>query len=147
MISEKIYNKHTARSNPWTIRRVLPSSKVQHDRNCYPDYPIKDGLLCYPRCKSGYSNYGEGPVCWAKCPPATTNIGITCQKDTYGRGVGKPLSSCKSNMEKNALLCYPKCKKGYYGVGPVCWQPCKSGYNDDGLFCSQPLHIYGRNTA
>ena len=119
----------------------------KHDKECYDDYPIRDGLLCYPRCKAGYSNYGEGPVCWGKCPPKTTNIGITCQKDTYGRGVGKPLSTCTSELEKSGLLCYPKCKKGYYGVGPVCWKSCESGYTDDGALCRQPLVIYGRDVS
>lgn len=146
-MSKKINKTPTSRPDPWRIRSVLPSSQGKYDSDCYPDYPIKDGLLCYPRCKTGYSNYGEGPVCWATCPPATTNIGITCQKSTYGRGVGEPLSSCKPSMEKNGLLCYPRCKSGYYGVGPVCWQLCESGYSDDGVFCSQPLDIYGRNTA
>ena len=47
-------------------------------------------------------------------------------------------------MEKNGLLCYPKCEKSYYGVGPVCWQKCESGYTDDGALCRRPLVVYGR---
>src|SRR6476620_11590303 len=29
---------------------------------------------------------------------------------------------CADGQEYDAGLCYPKCKDGYNGVGPVCWQ-------------------------
>lgn len=48
-------------------------------------------LLCYPRCRPGYS--GVGPLCLSRCRGETTDIGLLCQKKFYGRGVGK-LSSC-----------------------------------------------------
>ena len=125
---------------------IAETKTKRHDRECYPDFPVRDGLLCYPKCKHGYANYGEGPVCWAKCPKRTTDIGISCQKNTYGRGVGVILSTCRKGTEKNALLCYPLCKPGYYGVGPVCWKQCEKGYVDDGALCRQPLIVYGRDT-
>jgi hypothetical protein len=53
--------------------------------------------------------------------PAVIVMGEDCWKDAYGRGVGKVITSCKDPLEKDGLLCYPKCKEGYYGVGPVCW--------------------------
>jgi hypothetical protein len=118
-----------------------------HDQDCYPDFPVRDGLLCYPKCKAGYANYGQGPVCWGICPKKTTNIGVSCQKNYYGRGVGVPLSTCPSGTEKSGALCYPLWKAGYYGVGPVCWQYCKKGLTDDGALCRQPLHVVGRNTG
>ena len=43
-----------------------------------------------------------------------------CWATSYGRGVGKIPSVCK-NGEKQAGLCYKKCKKDYTGVGPLCW--------------------------
>ena len=116
------------------------------DAGCFSAYPIKDGLLCYPKCKAGYGNHGGGPVCWGICPSSTTNIGVSCAKDSYGRGVGKPLSSCGAGEEKKGLLCYPKCASGYYGVGPVCWQHCQSGWKDQGALCAVTLHVYGRDT-
>lgn len=58
-----------------------------------------------------------------------------CYKQTYGRGVGVPLSTCPSNQDKNGALCYPQCNSGYSGAGPVCWQQCPSGYTDTGAFC------------
>jgi hypothetical protein len=53
---------------------------------------------------------------------ATVKGAPGCWLKTYGRGVGKPLSTCSSSQEKNGLLCYPKCNTGYVGNGPVCWQ-------------------------
>ena len=47
--------------------------------------------------------------------------GTSCWLDAYGRGVGV-LPGCASDEEKDGALCYPKCKAGYNGIGPVCWQ-------------------------
>jgi hypothetical protein len=67
-----------------------------------------------------------------------------CYKQTYGRGVGEPLSSsCAPGLEKDGALCYPKCRSGYVGVGPVCWASCPSGFSDIGAFCQKP-GPYGR---
>ena len=118
-----------------------------YDPGCWEEFPIKDGLLCYKSCKPNYWNYGGGPVCWATCPPETTNAGITCAKKSYGRGAGKPLSSCGSGEEKNGALCYPKCSSGYYGVGPVCWEHCKSGWQDQGALCAVIMHVYSRDVS
>lgn len=69
-----------------------------------------------------------------------------CYRLSYGRGVGVPLSSCPADKEKDAWLCYPKCKSGYDGVGPVCWQGCPGGYVDTGAFChiNKPLTKKGK---
>jgi len=61
-----------------------------------------------------------------------------CYRQSHGRGVGKPLSTCNANEEKNGLLCYPKCESGYAGAGPVCWEECPSGYTNTGAFCTRP---------
>jgi len=76
-----------------------------------------------------------------------------CWKDAYGRGVGKPVHSCKSNLEDSGALCYPHCRENYTGVGPVCWENCKTGYSDEGVFCwrsSQESYVkksYGRGVG
>ena len=44
-----------------------------------------------------------------------------CWKKAYGRGIGSPITTCAAGLEQNGLLCYPYCKEGYKGVGPVCW--------------------------
>lgn len=67
-----------------------------------------------------------------------------CWFGSYGRGVGWPLSSCRSGQEKDGLLCYPHCSNGYYGVGPVCWARCGDSYSDHGALCTRGPHIYGK---
>jgi C1A family cysteine protease len=116
----------------------------------------KDGGLCYRKCRAGYK--GVGPVCWAKCPEGYKDDGATCRKDvdiqkkdSYGRGVGKPLP-CKKNRQRQAGLCYKRCRDGYKGVGPVCWKKCPKGYKDDGATCRKNAHImakksYGRGVG
>ncbi|MBN1382317.1 MAG: hypothetical protein JXA41_11625 [Deltaproteobacteria bacterium] len=82
----------------------------------------KSGAIYYPKCKPGYRAIGCC-VCSPRCPPGMTDIGISCQKKSKGRGVGKPMK-CKAGQEYDAGLCYTPCKEHYHGVGPVCWQNC-----------------------
>jgi hypothetical protein len=58
-------------------------------------------------------------------------------------------NTCPTNEELDGAVCYPKCRDGYHGVGPVCWansknvgvgkvanlSPCGSGTIDIGLLC------------
>lgn len=69
-----------------------------------------------------------------------------CWKTSYGRGAGRPISSCPAGTQKNGALCYPKCRSGYVGVGPVCWQTCPRGFRNDGAFCAKPKP-YGRGAG
>ena len=55
-------------------------------------------------------------------------------------------AECPADHERNAGLCYPKCKAGYAGVGPVCWAQCPPGYSDIGAFC-QKSAAYGRGAG
>lgn len=115
-----------------------------------------DAGLCYPKCDAGY--YGIGPVCWHVCPDGYTNDGALCRKDaiivakdSYGRGAGTTLG-CAADEEQNVGLCYPKCKDGYDGVGPMCWQICPAGYTNTGLTCNRPADTitkdsYGRGVG
>jgi hypothetical protein len=57
----------------------------------------------------------------------------------------------KSDLE--AGLCYPECRAGFHGVGPICWadtvnvgvgkpvglEPCPDGWKNDGLICREPI--------
>ena len=57
--------------------------------------------------------------------------GKTCWMNTVARGVGKPIHSCDSlgeEMEKEAFLCYPKCKEGWKGMGPMCTKQGETPY-------------------
>jgi len=73
-----------------------------------------------------------------------------CWRDSYGRGVGVPVSACPEGQEKDAGLCYRTCeaigKEGWKGVGPVCWQRCPTGFRDDGAYCFKP-GSYGRGVG
>ena len=44
-------------------------------------------------------------------------------KNSYGRGAGIVMI-CAPDEDQDGALCYPKCRDGYHGVGPVCWQGC-----------------------
>ena len=50
-------------------------------------------------------------------------VGDGCWKNTYPRGIGLPIHSCDKygpTYEKDGILCFPKCKDGFKGVGPLC---------------------------
>ena len=87
----------------------------------------KSGQIIYPRCKAGYKAFGCCE-CSPKCPSYTIDIGISCQKKTYDRGIGR-LRKCGPGKRRDAGLCYPFCKRGFNGVGPVCWSnQCPAKY-------------------
>jgi hypothetical protein len=86
----------------------------------------KDGVIYYPKCKAGFHKVGCC-VCSPDCPAGMLDIGVSCQKQSQGRGVGQPMN-CAANLSYDAGLCYPKCPNGSDGVGPVCWAKCSSDY-------------------
>ena len=43
-------------------------------------------------------------------------IKAQCWKQSYGRGVGRPLTMCPNGTELNGALCYNKCQSGYQGI-------------------------------
>jgi hypothetical protein len=79
----------------------------------------KNGLIFYPRCRSGYVAIGSN-ICTPQCPPGMVDIGVSCQKITYDRGVGR-VPSCAAGLKNEAGLCYCSCASGTTGIGPVCW--------------------------
>jgi len=102
----------------------------------------------YDKCCLWKKNSGR-----SKCPEGYKNDGCTCRrdahifaKDSYGRGAGKPLRTCDSNEEKDGALCYPKCKAGFNGVGPVCWGTCPDGYKNDGATCRKDVVIRAKKS-
>lgn len=122
----------------------------------------KNGALCYPKCRPGYS--GAGPVCWQTCPHGFKDIGVSCTKPAaYGRGTGYPwkfgdplndrnmFKRCehqhgRGNCEKYGAIVYPKCKSGYHAFGSnICTPICPDGMRDDGAFCAK--HSYGRGVG
>jgi len=63
-----------------------------------------------------------------------TDIGVSCTKESYGRGAGVPLG-CAEGLVYDAGLCYPPCDDGFDGVGPVCWGNCPAGEDQCGALC------------
>ena len=57
-------------------------------------------------CKEHYKTF---PLTCTRCH------GFPLKCHTYGR------LGCEAGFEYDAGLCYPQCKDGYKGVGPVCW--------------------------
>jgi len=109
----------------------------------------QDGLLCYPKCKSGY--YGVAPVCWAHCPQDTTDGGVFCTKSTYAphtRAVW-PWSQCNNNEFQYGFECITKCKAGYNKYWAVamyyCGAECGPNTIDAGLTCTKKT--YGRGAG
>jgi len=87
----------------------------------------KNGALWYPKCQANFHAVGCC-VCSPDCPSGMSVIGVSCAKESYGRGAGEPLDMgvCAPGLQKDpsGALCYPACKADYHMVGPVCWQNC-----------------------
>lgn len=65
---------------PWDL-------KTQNSNKSCGDNEEMYGGLCYPKCDAGY--HADGCcLCSQDCPPGMIDIGISCQKQTYDRGVG-----------------------------------------------------------
>ncbi len=79
----------------------------------------KWGAVYYPKCRTNFHAAGCC-VCSPNCPAGMNDIGVSCQKVTYDRGVGR-IPGCASGEVSDAGLCYPRCRDGYVGGGPVCW--------------------------
>lgn len=103
-------------------------------KRCEADYGAvnceESDLVVYPKCRSGFHAVGCC-VCSPSCPDGMNDIGISCGKETYGRGVGVSRLKCPDNKEEDAHLCYNKCASSWYGVGPICWQSCTSSISFD----------------
>jgi len=109
---------------------------ANHQSKCQQENPQgceKNGAFWYPKCAANFHNV-ECCVCSPNCPSGMLDIGVSCQKQSYGRGVGKPLV-CTADQDENAGLCYKQCKAGYSGDGPICWGSCPSGMYQCGALC------------
>lgn len=120
----------------------------------------KQGLLCYPQCKAGYTGFVA--TCFQNCPAGFKDIGALCAKgEPYGRGLGYGwqiqdgfsnsgmLSRCQSAesrpCEMWGAIAYPTCKTGYTTAGAnICTPVCPAGMADLGPTCSK--QSYTRET-
>lgn len=111
-------------------------------QNCPPDHH-DDGAFC----RRDVSIIGSTRDCpWydtcgltfargcSSCPEGYSNDGCTCRrdahifaKDSYGRGVGSPMT-CPASKQQLGALCYGDCPAGYQADGIYCnadHQTCK----------------------
>ena len=100
----------------------------------------QNGLLYYPKCRAGFHAVGCC-ICSPDCPAGMPDIGVSCAKQSSGRGVGTVPTSCQGGMQYDAGLCYTPCRSGYSGVGPVCWGKCDAGYADHGATCYKDPNV------
>lgn len=85
---------------------------------------VKEGGLCYDPCKDGFHSDGA-LMCWKTYPEFPGAGGGYLSTPTLTKSsktvTGSPLSTCGENDERSGALCYPKCKTGMRGDGPMCW--------------------------
>lgn len=72
---------------------------------------------------------------WIAAQVAALNLPY-CYRQSYPNGAGEPYA-CPADKERNGLLCYPKCRPGFAGNGPVCWGVCPPSTTDIGAFCQK----------
>ncbi len=66
----------------------------------------------------------------SRCPAGYINDGCTCRRPPHIYGQPRYeraphiANRCDAGDEMDAGLCYPRCRSGFYGVGPVCWSEC-----------------------
>ncbi|MGH6811842.1 MAG: hypothetical protein ACREDM_05665 [Methylocella sp.] len=99
----------------------------------------KNGLIVYPKCKPGYSNFGCC-ICRPSVPDCgklglNPGIDLSCAKKVK---IGDPvLGVCGSGEDRDVGLCYRACKPGFAGVGPVCWGQAPKGWVECGMGASK----------
>ena len=104
------------------------------------------GSLWYPKCDKNYHNFGCC-VCSPNCPVGWSDIGVSCTKPSYGRGVGTVPTECPKDQENNAGLCYTKCKDGYNGTLTRCYGTCPDNTTNAGLYCTKKTQGRGAGTV
>lgn len=108
----------------WNMNDALKRCRASAEGRKYGCGVFNSNTMVYTGCPSGYETAPAlNFLCSPKCPSNTIDIGISCMKKTYDRGVGK-LMSCAPGKHWDAGLCYDQCSSGYAGVGPVCWNSC-----------------------
>lgn len=91
--------------------------------------------MVYPKCRPGYNPIGccicRPPLPDCKGLGLNGGVDLSCAKKLV---IGKTsLAGCHVGKESDAGLCYPICKTGYSGVGPVCWGSTPKGWVGCGM--------------
>ncbi|EAR97908.1 hypothetical protein TTHERM_00280980 (macronuclear) [Tetrahymena thermophila SB210] len=88
---------------PWEFGDDLNLNDAYN--RCQRDNPQgceQNGLIIYPKCAQGFHSVGCC-VCSPSCPSGTTDIGVSCTKPVYGRGVGFPMqyNDCENESSQD----------------------------------------------
>jgi hypothetical protein len=151
-----------------TIFKKYPCSEGYTDNGCFCGRGASSLGASSMECPAGYHQSDITKRCIKNCPAGYTNTGETCFLPVSTLGMDsmtcKPgekrvgarcyptEGACGAGMESDAGLCYPKCRAGYAGVGPVCWgQPppgwvqCGMGAAKDSTTCASI--VFGQVTS
>ena len=119
------------------------------------------GGLCFPNCPDGYKADGAF-LCYKQYDGFDQNGGngelhtLTSITKHILLDTGTVPTDC-GDRDNDAGICYPKCRPGFHGVGPLCWQDtitigagtpvgledCPAGYRNDGLTCFKDASCKG----
>lgn len=105
-----------------------------HALSC-PDGQEKDGALCYPKARDGYTCTAS--LCVANCPDGYKSSGIgTCHYASATTYTEKPyISRSHSGMQRCLALFYNNCRSGYHmDVCGICsykgaWDTTRKSYD------------------
>lgn len=120
-------------------------SRCNHDNPQGCEQPGGGVTLVYPKCKPNFHPVGTN-ICSPNCSGGMPDIGVSCQKASYGRGAGDVLG-CPAGLERSGLLCYSKCGANSDGVGPTCWDQCPSGWVQCGMGCAPSVGACAQATT
>ena len=81
---------------------------------------VKRGLMCYNRCRSGYSY--KALLCYKRCPSGYKDHGLSCYKSLF-RWHSKESYGPKdyTNFHYKAV-----CRSSYYKSGALCYRDCRN---------------------
>jgi hypothetical protein len=106
-----------------------------------PEGYEKQGLLCYPICKEGYTGFVTG--CYQNCPLGWQDTGLICQKpSSYNRREHSSQMECELHVtrpcEQVGDLWYPPCNENFVADGCcLCVPKCPEGMVDWGQGCAK----------
>ena len=148
-----------------TIFKTFPCKAGYTDNGCFCGRGAVSLGADSMVCPAGYVQSSITKRCIKNCPEGYTNTGETCFRGVSTLGMGSMLckpaeqkvgarcfpsagGGCGAGNEQQNGLCYPTCKAGFYGEGPVCWQSCPVQQNFNcGAGCATSQKECGFATA
>ena len=113
----------------------------ERERTCPNGYFMKD-WKCRKNCPQYYNYITTGGLCKRNLVIKGVDA-MTCKAGERKKGARcYPANApCYGRKEQDAGLCYPTCRSGFYGVGPVCWGKCSSSQVHCGAACATSTSV------